>query len=194
MSIQKPFAKNTGYLYDGSMEPEPKIRFIPEKDVDSFSLTLFLRVYFRILAPLLLILPLAMGLRAGIAVAVLVCLPAAGLVVYFCDGTAVFTQILFGYRRAIVTPREQMESTLKTAKIAKMGKKYQKALDIVNRILDQDPEFDEALLVKAQILFEGYKNIEGAKGYCERSMAAAGPGSSVYNWSESFLKQLVSEK
>jgi hypothetical protein len=40
---------------------------------------------------------------------------------------------------------------------------YSKALVKINDVLDKDPDFAEALLLKAQILWNGYNNAAGAK-------------------------------
>ena len=84
---------------------------------------------------------------------------------FLTDKISDTTKILFDATKANISISEQMHGTLKAVKVAKMNKEYSKALEIVNFILQKDPEFHEAMFVKVQILYEGFNNIDGAKKY-----------------------------
>ncbi|MGD2269270.1 MAG: hypothetical protein PVI06_02640 [Desulfobacterales bacterium] len=66
--------------------------------------------------------------------------------------------------------RERLESDLSIVRNFKIQKKYIEALNLVNKIIDQDPEFAEALLLKSQIVYEGFQNLEAAKKNLRRVM------------------------
>ena len=71
-----------------------------------------------------------------------------------------------------------------------MKKDYQKALEIVNGILEQDPEYHYALFVKAQILHQGFNNIDGAKKYLKAIIDDKEADKTIFNWASSLYEQL----
>jgi hypothetical protein len=50
----------------------------------------------------------------------------------------------------------------------------------VNEILSQEPDFSEALFLKAQILWEGYKSAQGAKIYLDKAKDFVSPEEYLY--------------
>jgi len=79
----------------------------------------------------------------------------------FSGGTS---SLIYGGGNGTWSKREQLGGDLNTVKYYKMRKEYDQAFKTVNNILNKDPEFSEALLIKAQILWEGFKNSAAAKG------------------------------
>ena len=61
---------------------------------------------------------------------------------------------------------------------------------MVNIILQKDPKFHEAMLVKAQILHEGFNNVDGAKKYLKIVIDQAEQGSTIHTWAFSFYEKL----
>ena len=71
--------------------------------------------------------------------------------------------ILYGMGRTDGTFRDQFIGTLNQARFHKMSKRHDLALECVDEVLAADPDFPEALFLKAQILWEGYQDAAAAK-------------------------------
>jgi hypothetical protein len=71
--------------------------------------------------------------------------------------------LLYGMGRRDRSPREQFAGTLNQVRYHKMCKDFPKALVTIEGVLAGDPDFPEALLLKAQILWEGLGDAAGAK-------------------------------
>jgi len=71
-------------------------------------------------------------------------------------------------RAAQWTAREQLKGDLNQANYYKRKEDFQKALKTVNRIMDMDPNYPEALYLKAQMLWEGFQNRGGGQSYQNR--------------------------
>lgn len=172
------------------MEKDKDIGIIPEKDFDSSNRTLFLKTYFKICVPLSLIFIILFGILKGILVAIVISFFAAVIVMFIAEKISNTTKILYGATEANISVREQMEGTLKSAKVAKMNKDYPEALKIVNNILLKDPKFYDALFVKAQILHDGFNNTDGAKKNLKTVIAQTETGQTIHTWASSLYDQL----
>jgi len=175
------------------MEKYEKIGVIPMKDVDSVNRSLFLKAYVKVL---FLLSPFA-GFGMGIIgiwslllwpiVSLLTTASVMFILEHFSSGSI---NILFGATKPNIPVREQMHGVLKTARFAKMHRDYPKALKIVNEILKKDPEYHDALFVKAQILYQGFDNSETAKKYCKMVIHKAEPGQTIHTWASSLYEEL----
>jgi len=73
-----------------------------------------------------------------------------------------------------------------------MRKEYDQALKAVNNILNRDPEFSEALFIKAQILWEGFKNSAAAKGNLKKIIEIKkDKNEPFYRWASNLLDELT---
>ena len=88
------------------------------------------------------------------------------------------------------TIREQLSGQLEIAKNMKRQQKYDQALRAVNKILFQDPNFSEALYLKAQILWEGFKNAEAAKRSLSLLTKSIPKTEKLHCWAKSYLKEI----
>ncbi len=167
---------------------EAKIK--PARDVDIEARTHFLRVFIKLFVSLAIPFCLVLGIKAGLFADAIISLVLTVIAVRFLDRISSIPGYLFGNRQPIISLREQMQGTLKAVKVVKMNKDYKKALDMVNDIIEKDPEFYEAMLVKAQILCDGYGNIDGAKKYLNRILENADESDSVHSWALSYLEQI----
>ena len=80
---------------------------------------------------------------------------------------------------------------MQQARYQKMQKEYGIALRKVNEILEMDPEFPEALFLKAQILWEGFRNSDAAVPYLEKiQMVVREEQSAVRRWACSLLEDI----
>jgi hypothetical protein len=71
--------------------------------------------------------------------------------------------LLYGMGRRDRSPHEQFDGTLNQVRYHKMCQDFPTALITVEGVLAKDPDFPEALLLKAQILWEGLGDAIGAK-------------------------------
>jgi tetratricopeptide (TPR) repeat protein len=92
---------------------------------------------------------------------------------------------------ARVSPREQLESELTKVRVGKTEKRYDDALAAVETILARDPNFSDALLLKAQILWEGFADGPAARDTVMKLLHLetdrAGP---VYRWAGELYKEI----
>ena len=64
--------------------------------------------------------------------------------------------------------KEQYSADIARARFCKSRKEYSEALNIINEILENIPDFPEALFLKAQILWEGFKNSKETSAALDR--------------------------
>ena len=80
--------------------------------------------------------------------------------------------LLYGRGKSTFSLRERLEGDLQQVRYHKMNKNFDKALDLINGVLSQDPNFPDALFLKAQILWEGFKDSTGTKSCLDQVMKA----------------------
>jgi len=98
---------------------------------------------------------------------------------------------LFSGRRPSWSLREQLGGTLSQARHYKGKNKMDDALRKVNEVLEQDPVYPEALLLKAQIMWEGYDNLDAAKKYLLTALTKTPKDDFSRGRIESFYRELV---
>jgi hypothetical protein len=133
------------------------------KDVDSVRQAMLLNNFMRT-APFLGVLGLVLGGLQGLLIAA-----AASALVSVC--TEVFSGMvgsgsinaLYGLGRRTSTLRERLAADLSQVRFHKMKQDYEGSLVKLEEILARDPDFPEALFLKAQILWEGFQDHGAAK-------------------------------
>jgi tetratricopeptide (TPR) repeat protein len=141
------------------------------KDVDSANLALTLRNAIWVF-PYLAVMGLIWGYLArgpsgalaGLAVAFLVSAvlgPAASNLTGKLGEGAVNT--LFGLSRGTIGTRERMAGDLNVVRYHKLSNQFEDALLKIEEVLAKDPDFPEALFLKAQILWEGFEDRQAAR-------------------------------
>ncbi len=99
---------------------------------------------------------------------------------------------LYGGGYGSWSKREQLRGDLNTVKHHKMKKEYDQALKLVNEILKKDPDFSEALFLKAQILWEGFNNVAAAKGYLKQIIETKEDGDkTIHRWASTLYDELT---
>ena len=172
---------------------EKKIGVTPEKDVDTEARTRFAKIFFRFFLVFTIPWMLMAGPVKGFFISIGFTFAMSFLAMKTLDRAGDAWAYMLGHRKPIIDLREQMQGSLKAVRVSKMNKAYKTALDQVNHILDKDPEFHEAMFVKAQILEEGFGNYPGARKYLRKVMAETPKESSLNTWARS-LYRTVSEK
>jgi hypothetical protein len=73
-----------------------------------------------------------------------------------------------------------------------VNKKYDQALKTVNNILKRDPEFTEALFIKAQILWDGFENSAAAKANLKKiTEIKIDKDESIHRWASNLYDELT---
>ena len=108
------------------------------------------------------------GLVAGGLPGLLFVIPgsfALAVMVELLTGTigAGSSDLLYGTGRSQRHPREQFAGSLNQARYHKMCHDFTKSLTTIESVLARDPNFPEALLLKAQIVWEGFQDAVRAK-------------------------------
>ena len=88
------------------------------------------------------------GLK-GLAIAFVVAIPISGLTMMISDKCGDISGRLFRGPRSNWNIRERLLSDLSRARVQKMSGNYETALSIIDKVLDQAPDFNEALFIKA---------------------------------------------
>ena len=165
------------------------------KDVDSVTQTRFIMIAVRLVPPCAL-LGWAIGGLSGLLWALPGSMVSAFAVELFSgwlgDGSV---NILYGMGRADGAFRDQFIGTLNQARFHKMSKRHDLALGCVDEVLAADPDFPEALFIKAQILWEGYQDAAVAKK-CLINLMKAEPdkAASFHRWGLSLYKEIATSE
>ncbi|MEE8398186.1 MAG: tetratricopeptide repeat protein [Desulfobacterales bacterium] len=170
----------------------------PLKDVDSVAQILFLNTLFRI-AAVCLILGFFAGLFAGGLLGALIGMVLGGLssvpISWFLTwgvdrSSGGVAAAFYGGKRRPKTQRQLLTNEMGMVRHDKMQKNFDEALDKINSILKRDPDFPDALLLKAQILWEGFGNVPGAMGYLRKIIREEDDQTSIYRWASSLYDEL----
>lgn len=131
------------------------------------------------------------GSIAGVVAAAIVSFIAFIFTRSIAGGVGSSAGSLFSGRRPIWTIREQLAATLSHARKHKNEERFEEALSIVNGILEKDQEFPEALFLKAQIMWNGFENLQTAKKYLAKIMQVTEKDDKVRNQASSLYKELI---
>jgi tetratricopeptide (TPR) repeat protein len=143
----------------------------PRKDVDSADAALTFRSILWAL-PYLALIGLFLGYAAGGALGALAGLLAATAVsVMIGSATTIFTGVLgggainrlYGTGRRTIGVRERLSGDLNVVRYHKLCNRFDEALIKIEEVLARDPDFAEALFLKAQLLWEGFEDREAAR-------------------------------
>jgi tetratricopeptide (TPR) repeat protein len=120
----------------------------------------------------------------GLAIAVAVAIPISGLTMMISDRCGELSGRLFLGPKSNRGVRERSSGDLSGARVQKMNGNYETALSIIDNVLDQVPDFNEALFVKAQILLDGFSDVNRAKKYFARILEHEPEHSHLYRWAK----------
>jgi tetratricopeptide (TPR) repeat protein len=98
---------------------------------------------------------------------------------------------LYGTGRRTIGDRERLAGDLNVVRFRKRSKKFDEALIRIDDVLAKDPDFPEALFLKAQILWEGFKDHEAAKE-CLRRIIKLEPDTKAdfHRWALDFYREM----
>lgn len=88
--------------------------------------------------------------------------------------------------------RKQQASDLNVVRYQKLCHRFDDALIKIEEVLAKDPDFVEALLLKAQILWEGFEDCEAARGCLLKILAAEPNEKAVFHrWALNFYEDMT---
>ncbi len=99
--------------------------------------------------------------------------------------------LLSGWIGGKPSPRRQLSAELAKARSSKNKGRFDEALSIINRVLDKDPEFPDALYLKAKILWEGYENFQESKDCLRKIMQTVPREETIHHWAIGFFDEIV---
>lgn len=183
-----------------STSPQPPAK--APKDKDLSGILYFLRVS-GLAVPILCVLGLYVGYSryglSGSLVGVLLALAGGVLlsfgVAYFLDAVGgAAGGLLFGKKSAVWTPREQVQGLLRQARLNTDNRNFQAAFQYINQVLRKDPDYPEALLLKARILWLGLKDAPSAKRFLDKVLSLTDADPAVCSHASSLLNELSDAK
>jgi hypothetical protein len=167
-----------------------KIKLKPMKNVDSVSRTLHIRA-FCIPFPLLGIVGFIFGGITGLFLAAVLCSLISLFTVFVSEGLGGIAGGLYGGHKPIWSIHERYSADFSRARVQKMNKKFDESLLIIDKVLIEQPDFNEALFLRAQILEEGFNDIYDAKKCLTRIFQTEPKHSQLFRWSESMYRSMI---
>jgi hypothetical protein len=171
----------------------------PDNNVDSAGALLKLKNIIWAF-PYLAVMGLIWGYLAGASSGAIVGLAAAaGISVLIGSATPIFAETpagsavntRFGPTRNTLPVCKQPASDLKVVRYHKLCHRFDDALLTIEEVLAKDPDFVEALFLKAQILWEGFEDAEAARGCLLKILAVEPDEKSVFHrWALNIYKEL----
>lgn len=171
----------------------------PRNDMESSDMTFNLRNAIWAL-PYLVVMGLIWGYLAGGSSGAVVGLVAA-ILVSATIGSATstlrgvpgegFANTFFDLNRRTIGLRDRLAGDLNVIRYHKLCNRFDLALLALDAVLAKEPDFPEALFLKAQILWEGYDDREGAKNSLMKIMKVEPDEKAVFRrWAMNFYREL----
>jgi tetratricopeptide (TPR) repeat protein len=98
--------------------------------------------------------------------------------------------ILSGWTTQKISPREQVSADLAKARYAKGSGHFDEALSIINQVLEKDPDYPDALYLKAHILWEGFNNSKGALESLRSIVQLVQEDEPIYRWALNYYDEV----
>ncbi len=98
---------------------------------------------------------------------------------------------LAGWTPGGVNVRDQFAADLERARYSKREGRFDEALNIVNDVLHKEPDFPDAVYLKAIILYEGFGRAETGLGYLNRVMESTPKGETLHEWASNYHEKIV---
>lgn len=165
-------------------------RMKPRKNIDSAHRTLILKAFCAIF-PLTGILGWIWLGIVGVFVAFILCTIIALSAVYLAGGIGGVVGKFYGGRDPIWNVQERYSAELSRTRVQKMKGNHKDALMIIETVLAGQPDFNEALLLKAQILAEGFRDNQEAKKCLTKIFQTEPKYTQLFQWSETLYRELT---
>jgi len=130
------------------------------------------------------------GIIVGILSSAVVSMAAALAVSWGIDTVGGAAGSLYGGRRGQWTRRELLEGEMRKVQHQYDHQQFDTALQGVEAILAEDPDFQDALFVKARIMLDGFEKIDAAVICIDRIMAAEPENETIRQKAAGLRKEL----
>jgi tetratricopeptide (TPR) repeat protein len=100
---------------------------------------------------------------------------------------------LCGWGREDTSQQDWLAREMNKIRLLKRQRNFDKAFALVNDLLDNVPNFPEALYLKGHLLWEGFKNPWAAESYFRRVIELTEDNQPVHRWASSCLSGLYSK-
>lgn len=173
----------------------PKKPKKPLKDVHSGDRAQFIRIAVLFFKWGIFLLPLFIGKFGwlGLVYWALSCLCLSIMVELITDAIGSTAGRLYTGKKANWSLREKLEGDLSAVRVQKMKGYPEKALTLLESILAKDPSYADALFVKAQILFESYKDNREALTCLHSVMALTRKDEPIHKWAITLKKEIENQ-
>lgn len=101
-----------------------------------------------------------------------------------------FTEGVMGHGRTLRDLRDQLSGELSKAQILKREGRFDEALSTINNYLDQDPDFPEAIFLRAQIYYDGFKDFKNARKDLMAVIKATPREHELNRWAYNFYTEI----
>jgi len=96
-----------------------------------------------------------------------------------------------GWSSRKVSLRETLSADFEKAKSYKRSGKFEEANEIIDQVLEKDPDYPDALYLKAQILWEGFEKRQEASECLQNVMRLVPQEDTLHRWASIFLKEII---
>lgn len=160
------------------------------KDIDTVRNAHILK-YFLLVFFFLAILGLVLKGILGVLIAIPVSAAVSMFSVMISDLIGGGVSLLYGTGRRNIDVRDQFSGTMSQARYQKMNKHFDEALLLIEEVLDKDPDYSEALFLKAQILWEGFERYAEAKNCLRKVIKTGSSGDeTIFRWASALNDDL----
>ena len=165
----------------------------PLKDKDSRTAIYAVRIYgYMYPATALIMFLITHNVITSLLLAIVFNIITTYIVLGITDRTAGgFSNMLYGTGRKTISDHERLESEMQQATYFKNSKNYDRAEEIVNRVLDQEPDHAEALFLKSKIVYEGFQDAGKAREILNL-IFKIGPDRepTIHNWATHYYQEI----
>jgi hypothetical protein len=96
--------------------------------------------------------------------------------------------LLYGLGGETFHRHERLAGELDKIRHCKRQKDFDRALYLVNQVIDKAPDLPEALFLKAQILWEGFGNVAAAERHLEKVIQLVDEKEPLHQWVLSYQR------
>ena len=122
----------------------------------------------------------------------MLCIPVAIFASFFVDKAgSSFSNFLSGSFKAPGRHNDEFLADLEKARHSKANGRYQEALEIIEGVIISAPDWADALYLKAQIQWEGFRNTTEAKRCLKKIMRLIGYDETLHRWASSYFDEVV---